>query len=205
MNLFEGQQDRVILSLEQQTALTSSDRAEVMWTFNPDVPDTVANVAMTIGKSPQTVHHHVKILVEKNLLISTGTQKKRSRQEKLYVWAFQSCGPQREGASPKYRQQSAEVFASVARKMIREYEKLQHATADHSKLAMLSSLYDNHYHFEPDSLPAVREVFREAMQKLKELSCQPGTGFRYHVVTFANPTVNSVDLMTKPDAESSQD
>jgi predicted ArsR family transcriptional regulator len=194
--LFEGQQEEIILTKEHLSAMISSDRSEVLWTFSPDVPNTVANVAKIIGKSPQTVHHHVKILVEKNLLVPTGTQKKRSRQETLYVWSFYDCRPQREGSSPEYRQQTAEIFAAVTRKMARENEKLQHAIADKQELALLSSLYNHHYNFSPDQLPAVRQVIKEAMKKLLELHESAKNGYRYHVVTFVSPTANAIDEMT---------
>jgi DNA-binding transcriptional ArsR family regulator len=84
---FTNQQDSLTFNREQLLALASTARSQVLWAFNKAEPLSVAEVATFIGKSPQSVHAHVNLLVELGLLIAVETRRKRSREEKAYVHA----------------------------------------------------------------------------------------------------------------------
>jgi len=195
MIYFPGQIESIVMSLEQVTCLASADRNEVYWSFSPRNPMTVAEIAKLIGKSPQTIHHHVNNLIKNDFLMSVGTRKKRSRQEALYVWKFVKISSQRAGASPEYLQQIVDMFNSVARNMSREFEKMHNLFPDNPHLADLNSFYTYHLSFDPQQMNEVREVFRKTIARLAEISENSESGNRYHIVTFAYPTSPSQNKM----------
>lgn len=149
---------------------------------------TVAVIAKLVGKSPQTIHHHVNILLANDLLLATGTQKKRSRLETLYVWKYVTCSSQRVGATPEYLQQTIAMFNSVTRNMVREFEGMYQLFPEHPQFADLNSFYAYHMTFDPDQMSEVRQVFRETIAKLSAIGDKSKSGNRYHIVTFAFPT-----------------
>jgi len=205
MIYFPGQIESIVMSLEQVTCLASADRNEVFWSFSPRNPMTVAEIAKLIGKSPQTIHHHVNNLIKNDFLMSVGTRKKRSRQEALYVWKFVKISSQRVGGSPEYLQQIVDMFNSIARNMSREFEGMHQLFPDHPELADLNSFYTYHLSFNSAQLDEVRNVFRKTIEELTEISEKSEAGSRYHIVTFAYPTCPSQKKMVGDSASTDKD
>lgn len=120
--LFPGQAEQLTYTLEQLRATTSVARTTVLWGFNEHTPLSVAEVARVIGKTPQTVHSHVKKLVEVGLLIAVETRKRRSRTEKAYVYAARELFAPSQPCPPEFLGPMNERFANFMRNSTREME-----------------------------------------------------------------------------------
>ncbi|MFM9872748.1 MAG: helix-turn-helix domain-containing protein [Fimbriimonadaceae bacterium] len=184
----ESQVDRLILNLDQVKSLSSAERFEIFWTFSADDPLSAAEIANMIGKSAQTVHHHVKKLVEVGLLMAIEKQKKRSREELLYIWSAQFFVPQRENAELEYLKQIVSMYKATLRTMDREYETMTLELAKKPRLALLNSSLIYYINFDANQLDQVRQIYRETYEKLTQLSNEGAKKYRYHMVTFAFPT-----------------
>ncbi|MEQ1822865.1 MAG: winged helix-turn-helix domain-containing protein [Fimbriimonadaceae bacterium] len=124
--LFPGQAEQLTYTLEQLLATTSVARTTVLWGFNEYTPLSVAEVAKVIGKSPQSVHAHVKKLVEVGLLIAVETRKKRSRIEKAYVYAARELFAPSQPCPPEFLGPMNARFANFMRNAAREMELARH-------------------------------------------------------------------------------
>lgn len=120
--LFPGQAKELIYNLEQLLATTSVARTAVLWGFNEYTPLSVAEVAKVIGKSPGSVHAHVKKLVEVGLLIAVETRKKRSRTEKAYVYAARELFAPAQPCPPEFLASMNARFAVFMKNAAREME-----------------------------------------------------------------------------------
>ena len=115
-----GQVEIHYFDLAQVKAIASPTRAAAYWAFNPYLPLSAADVATIVGKSPQSLHHHVQVLHEVGLLLLAGTRQKRSRTERLYV----TIAPISRGlidAGPEYNRYRVRAFKLETQKMVREY------------------------------------------------------------------------------------
>ncbi len=150
-------------------------------------PMSVAEVADNLGKSPQTVHYHVKELIKLDLLIPVEERKRHARTEKLYVrtgWEALDQGAQ---ASPEYNRLRSRSFALTAKTMVRETELMYRVMEADPDIYDFST-------FRRISVRMTREQALELRTKMRELLTeavrnQPATGgVRMHLLTYARPT-----------------
>lgn len=119
---YPGQIERLTFTLEHVRALASPVRALVFWCFSATEPKSVADIAIEIGKSAQTVRYHVNALVELELIISVDERKRRSRIEQLYVRKGLTSLDSGADGTPEYNRYRARGMALECRKMTREAE-----------------------------------------------------------------------------------
>src|SRR5687768_326150 len=113
----DAQAETLIFTLEQAELLASAQKAEVFWSFSPNEPRSIHQVAEAVGKSASATTYHVHELENAGMLIAVGERKKRSRMEKLYLHAARSFFGAGPTASKEYREKAVEAFAAMARLM----------------------------------------------------------------------------------------
>lgn len=180
-----------VLTLEQVSALASYEKNEVFWEFSPDKPTTVVEVSQRLKKSRPTVHHHVNTLVNVGLLKAAATQQKGARTETLYIWPFPTFRHQGAEATHEYRKQSARIFAATARRMTQEVNLLMQKAPNHPELLRKTIFRHTHLTLSDEHFEKLRQILLEADQELNSLDEQEHAT-RYHVVLFANPTLDSL-------------
>jgi DNA-binding transcriptional ArsR family regulator len=120
MTYFAEQLAELVFDLEQVKTLASPVRGEVFWTFSGRIPMSAAEVAKEIGKSPQSVHHHVGELLKAGLLLAVDERKKHARTETLYVRKGVRCVDRGYKADAEYLKYRQKAFAATMRILERE-------------------------------------------------------------------------------------
>jgi DNA-binding Lrp family transcriptional regulator len=186
--LFPGQVERIDFDLAQVECLASPIRSEVFWAFTPDQPQSVAEVALGMGKSAQTVHYHVNELVKRGLLIAVDTRRQYARTEKLFVHAAVSFLQLGAKAPREYRDQIVRNFQAITRTMARENEAI-HRTVDVDPSFLDFSLYRRiSIRLTPERARALRETLIDAIRAAAEADAGE-EGTRVNVSVYMAPTV----------------
>lgn len=185
---FPGQVDRAYFDLAQVESLASPVRGEVFWSFNPDHPASVAEVAAGLGKSAQTVHYHVNELLRIGLLIAVDTRRQGARTEKLFVHqsrVFVSHGAQ---APREYRDHALRGFQAITRTMAREQEAI-HRTIDlDPSIAAFGLYWRETVRLTPEK---AREINRRMRQVIDDIAKEDvgEEGVRVTVSYYMAPTL----------------
>lgn len=167
---FPGQVPVIDFELEQVRVLASPFSSEVFWSFSPDKPFAANDIARDIGKTSATVGYHIKKLLEVGLLIPTGTRKKRSRTETLYIHAAKNFFSKTVGQSDEYLSAIVDGFKAVSRNTAREYEEF------HKTLPLDSSFREFLFHrrntlyLDSARLQALRARYTQFLQEALDLS-----------------------------------
>lgn len=107
-------------TLDQVKAVASPMRALAFGAFHAYEPRAVSDVAQLVGKTPQSLYHHVQILTDTGLLLPVATRQKRSRTETLYVTIAPICRG-KFFMGEEYERYRVKAFKLEAQKLIREY------------------------------------------------------------------------------------
>jgi len=73
-----------ITRADQHAALASPPRQEIIDLLSATGPQSIAEIAVLLGRSPHSLYHHVRALLEVELLLKSGVRKKGRRDEVLY-------------------------------------------------------------------------------------------------------------------------
>lgn len=181
-NRYPGQLDHLTFNREQLIALSSAPRSQVMWAFHRHDPLSVAEVAKSIGKSPQSVHPHVNRLVELGLLLPVEVRKKRSREEKAYVLAALELMTPAPPIPEDCVEPMASAFAAHMRQAIREkalaYQVLAQDASFHAYNAFrIATAVVS----EADAL-AIRKLLHESLERASQMGGDEGVRVRIAVL-----------------------
>lgn len=91
---------------------------------------SASDVAADIGKSAQTVHYHVNVLVDVGLSLPVAERKRHARTERLFFRAGKIVVGAGNSTSPEFNHFRQKAFAAMMRIVTREsamlHEMLQH-------------------------------------------------------------------------------
>ena len=202
--LFPGQAEKLIFSLEQVEDLASYARAEVFWAFTPDQPLSVSEVAAGLGKNAPSVHYHVNPLVERGLLLAVETRKQRSRTETLYVHAARSFYGQGPLASVEYRRNITAGFLGITRAMAREHQNM-------TKVIDTDPSFVEFHAFRRGTIRVSKEKAAELRSRMYDLIREVSEydvgeeGVRVNVIVYMAPVVGESRQRIGGDGDSEED
>jgi predicted ArsR family transcriptional regulator len=188
-DLFPGQVKRAEFSLEQVETLASAIRGEVFWAFTPDHPQSVAEVASGLGKSPQTVHYHVNELARLGLLIAVDSRRQGARTEKLFVHASKTFMGKGAQAPREYRDHAVRGFQAITRTMGRENEALHRVIDVDPSITAFSLYWRTTIRLTPERAQEVKQKLKEVMREAAEADMKDD-GARVIVSVYMAPTLS---------------
>ena len=187
--LFPNQVERLTLSVEQAECLTSRIRSDVLWTFSSREALSAAQVAKSLNKSPQTIHYHVKELVDAGLLIPAGSRQNRSRTEILYVRKGLEIYDQGKAGGVEHNAMRAKSFRFTVANLVRETDAFYQAVAADPE-HFGNSLFDRRVlRLTPEQTLQLKERLLAVVDDFA--SQEPNeSGARIHIMVYARPTVS---------------
>lgn len=201
-DLFPGQSETLIFTLEQVENLASYPRAEVFWAFTPDQPMSASEVAAGLGKSAQSVHYHVSPLIDRGLLIPVDTRKQRSRTETLYVHAAKRFYGQGPNASEEYRRHISSGFQGITRAIAREHENLCKVIDKDPSYADFHAFRRSTIRVSPEKAAELRQRMYELIRDATQYDVGEG-GVRVNAIVYMGPVVSESRRRLQPNGSES--
>ena len=167
---FEGQVERVELTLDQLVTLSSVFCAEVYESFSFEESRPIREVAEDLSKSPAAVGAHVSKLVESNLLIQVGTQKRRSRTEALYARRARADRVEFEDKPWEFFQQYLSRFKGTMRMYERQLEAWQRSIRDNDELKRFGTFLYHYVWLDEENRVAIGKQVRALHNDVLERS-----------------------------------
>lgn len=196
-----GQQPKTLFTLDQVRAIGSASRSEVFWTYSPQVPMSVQEVAVAIKKSPQSVRYHTNDLLKADLVFPVMLRKKRSRTEEAYVWRAIDYSTPAPPHTSEYLAEMIRGYRAIMRQRDRDREAALHLINEFPDLHLIDLFWLLNVRLTPDTLPVIRTKLKKFIQELEELDTE--TGNRTTFYFGAAPNIGATrqlyqDLTGKP-------
>jgi len=206
---FPDQVDDLVFNLDQVRALASPALGQVFWALTAREPLSAREVGEHLGKSAQSVHHHLLHLLEVGLVLTVGERKRHARTEKLYVRAGVTCQDMGPGGGEEYQKYRIKAFSGAMRVLVRERElmvqlaKVKPDVWDHE-------FYQRIYaRLNEDQVAALKRKLNEIRNDLFAIQQNPDSP-RVEIVNIMHPTVGQSrewmrELGMKPSRDESDD
>jgi predicted transcriptional regulator len=111
----------VIASKQQLSALTSASRQEILDVLTQMGTASVAELAATLGRPPDALYYHLRILRRAKLVENVGNRKAKRRQEALFRTVARDLKIDYELSRHGHRKTLTAVVSSMLRLGIRDF------------------------------------------------------------------------------------
>lgn len=113
----------VIASKKQLTALTSASRQEILDVLTQMGAASVAELAATLGRPPDALYYHLRILLRAELVENVGNRKTGRRQEALFRAVARDLRIDYDSARRSHEKTLTAVVGSMLRLGIRDFRR----------------------------------------------------------------------------------
>jgi predicted transcriptional regulator len=113
----------VIASKKQLTAVTSASRQEILDVLTQMGTASVAELAATLGRPPDALYYHLRILQRVKLIENAGNRKAKRRQEALFRAVARDLRIDYQLLRSKHQRTLTAVVGSMLRLGIRDFRR----------------------------------------------------------------------------------
>jgi len=115
--------DHVIESPQQLRALASAARQEIVDVLSRLGTVTVAELATTLGRPPDALYYHLRVLVRAGLVVSVESTAKSGRQEARFRTVAPELHLRYSSEDPRKVRDTAAIVSSMLRLGIRDFRR----------------------------------------------------------------------------------
>jgi DNA-binding transcriptional ArsR family regulator len=107
--------------VEALRALASPVRMEILNSLAGVGPASIAELARLLGRAPNSLYHHMEILVDRGLVVEAGTRPRGANTEQLYHAAAEQVGLRHDPADPERSSAIADAMAGNLKAAERDF------------------------------------------------------------------------------------
>jgi DNA-binding Lrp family transcriptional regulator len=182
-----------VLTSEQLECLASPVRSEVYMAFRARSQVSVAEVADAMGRSPESVHYHVRALARSGLLLKTGQRPSRRKPEALFSAAHDRIRLPDSHSDPVLAALNLKAVLAGLRQAARGFEMASKKAQSNPETAESLIVLKTVARLKPRDLRQVLDQFERAFELARSLDKPGGIRFLLHSVGYPEVRTDEVD------------